>query len=307
MYDIIGDIHGHASILEKLLKKLGYSKQESTYSHPERKVLFVGDYIDRGPEVRRTLKMVRSMVDSGNAVALMGNHEFNAIMFNEPDGKGGYLRPRTKKNKNQHRHTLEDFVGRKAEYNSYINWFKKLPVYFEHHNFRAIHACWEHSLIDELQAYLTGSCALKPEYFPDAGVRNTQLYNLLDTLLKGKEVKLPNGLSFKDKDGHERRDVRIRWWLDPSDSTFEEWSFAKGIDGLDDHPIDGRYSSRYFYPKHDRPVFFGHYWLNGQPVLQRANVCCLDYSIGKKEKLVAYRFSGEDELMESSLEWVGYD
>jgi hypothetical protein len=43
MTDIIGDIHGHADKLEALLIKLGYSKSGNGFSHPERKVLFVGD------------------------------------------------------------------------------------------------------------------------------------------------------------------------------------------------------------------------------------------------------------------------
>ena len=48
MIDFIGDIHGHADKLEELLLKLGYTKSAGAYSHPQRKVLFVGDYIDRG-------------------------------------------------------------------------------------------------------------------------------------------------------------------------------------------------------------------------------------------------------------------
>lgn len=57
MIDFIGDIHGHADQLEELLLKLGYSKPNEFYvhTHPERKVLFVGDYIDRGPKIRETL------------------------------------------------------------------------------------------------------------------------------------------------------------------------------------------------------------------------------------------------------------
>ena len=60
------------------------------------------------------------------------------------------------------------------------------------------------------------------------------------------------------------------------------------------------------YPVTGKPVFFGHYWLHGEPVIQRNNVCCLDYSIGKKDKLVAYRFDGESELRENKFEWVNY-
>lgn len=53
MTDLIGDIHGHADSLEKLLSKLGYSKDSDGYSHPERTVVFVGDSIERGPKILR--------------------------------------------------------------------------------------------------------------------------------------------------------------------------------------------------------------------------------------------------------------
>ena len=49
--DFIGDIHGHADKLQELLTKLGYSYINGVYSHHQRKALFVGDYIDRGPQI----------------------------------------------------------------------------------------------------------------------------------------------------------------------------------------------------------------------------------------------------------------
>ena len=51
-------------------------------------MVFLGDYVDRGPEVALTLETVRSMIDADNALAIMGNHEFNAVCFHTPDGKG---------------------------------------------------------------------------------------------------------------------------------------------------------------------------------------------------------------------------
>jgi len=69
MRDLIGDIHRHADKLKELLRKLVYEKSNGTYSHPERKVVFVGDYIDRGPQISETLHIVRSMVENDNAIA----------------------------------------------------------------------------------------------------------------------------------------------------------------------------------------------------------------------------------------------
>ena len=47
MYDLIGDIHGHADELVQLLELLDYEKAQGSYRHPDRKVIFLGDFIDR--------------------------------------------------------------------------------------------------------------------------------------------------------------------------------------------------------------------------------------------------------------------
>jgi hypothetical protein len=104
MYDIIGDIHGHASRLEQLLERIGYERDAGGWSHPDRQAVFVGDFIDRGPEQIETYRLVRSMIDRGAALAVMGNHEFNAVAFKtlHPEQPGEPLRPHTEKNRNQH-------------------------------------------------------------------------------------------------------------------------------------------------------------------------------------------------------------
>lgn len=92
MIDFIGDIHGHADKLEELLQKLGYTKNDGIYSHCNRKVMFVGDYIDRGPKIRESLQIIKTMVESDNAIALMGNHEYNALCFHFQETEGEHLR-----------------------------------------------------------------------------------------------------------------------------------------------------------------------------------------------------------------------
>ena len=49
MYDLIGDIHGHADALEGLLLKMGYARKCGAFTHPERQAIFLGDFLDRGP------------------------------------------------------------------------------------------------------------------------------------------------------------------------------------------------------------------------------------------------------------------
>lgn len=104
MYDLIGDVHGYATPLRALLRDLGYKEREGTWRHPERTVIFLGDFIDRGPEQLETVRIARGMVEAGAALAVMGNHEFNAIAWasETPEGSGQYLRQHSDKNRDQH-------------------------------------------------------------------------------------------------------------------------------------------------------------------------------------------------------------
>ena len=91
--DIIGDIHGHATELEALLLELGYNEGADCFRHPNgRQVVFLGDYIDRGPEIRRTLEIVRGMIDAGEAYGILGNHELNALRYHHVGPEGAPLR-----------------------------------------------------------------------------------------------------------------------------------------------------------------------------------------------------------------------
>jgi len=84
-FDIIGDVHGCYEELIELLQKLGYIIEEiaddgTNYGlkvrHPEnRTVIFLGDLIDRGPASPAVLKLVMSMVRSGTALCVPGNHD----------------------------------------------------------------------------------------------------------------------------------------------------------------------------------------------------------------------------------------
>lgn len=81
-YDLIGDIHGHADELEELLISMGYQlNAQSCYQHPTRKVIYLGDFIDRGEQQKAVINIVRPMIENGHALAVMGNHEFNAISY----------------------------------------------------------------------------------------------------------------------------------------------------------------------------------------------------------------------------------
>jgi protein phosphatase len=83
-FDIIGDVHGCADELEALLRALGYAfewperetERTPRVTAPEgRKVVFVGDLVDRGPRTPVVLRIAMHMVQTGSAYAVMGNHD----------------------------------------------------------------------------------------------------------------------------------------------------------------------------------------------------------------------------------------
>lgn len=66
-YIVIGDIHGCGKTLVKLLDRLE--------AYPDRKIIFIGDYIDRGPNSAIALDTAIKLADERDCVFLRGNHE----------------------------------------------------------------------------------------------------------------------------------------------------------------------------------------------------------------------------------------
>lgn len=84
-FDIIGDIHGCAGELETLLEKLGYDlRAHGAAGHRSydvrppsgRRLIFVGDLVDRGPRSPDVLRLAAGMIEAGTAFCVIGNHEF---------------------------------------------------------------------------------------------------------------------------------------------------------------------------------------------------------------------------------------
>ena len=58
---VIGDIHGCCRTLEALLRKIGYIPEED-------RIIFVGDYIDRGPHIRETLDLLIRLQERAGSI-----------------------------------------------------------------------------------------------------------------------------------------------------------------------------------------------------------------------------------------------
>jgi hypothetical protein len=318
-YDIIGDIHGHAGKLEGLLRKLGYGETGGAWRHPGRQAIFVGDFIDRGPQQLQTVDRVRRMIDAGSALAIMGNHEFNAIAWHTPDPKnpGDFLRTHSgdegRKNLHQHSKFLSEVESRAGLHADLIEWFLTLPLWLDLPGLRVVHACWHGAFMEWaaprfhngrfLTRELMAEATDEPENEAEKDSANPSMFKAAEALTKGIEIPLPVGHNFIDKDGITRRRVRVRWW-DESADTYRKAALLsdKQCRQLPDEPIPSH--ARIGIPDH-KPVFFGHYWLTGEPAIQSSQAACVDYSAGQRGPLVAYRWEGESDLNQGSFVQFG--
>lgn len=291
-YDLIGDIHGQHGKLRSLLDALGYQPKAGSFRHPQgRKVIFLGDYIDRGPDARAVLHTVRGMVEAGDALAIMGNHEYNAVAWATPDGWGGWLREHREDRDRGHLETLRQFSGLEDEWKEWMAWMSRLPMFLDLGALRAVHACWDAKRI----AILQGQSIADAEFLAVSSTRRTPEYRAIQHVLKGPELALPAGACFHDKEGTRHTRVRIRWWDLPDKSPAGRIAMPAPYESADDTTVH-RLKNLPCYGPDEPPVFVGHYWL--PPHRERAplapNIACLDYSAAFADNaLTAYRWDGE--------------
>lgn len=157
--DIIGDVHGEIIALKHLMSELGY---DESGQHPEdRRLVFLGDLVDRGPDSPAVLDIVISLVEAGRAQCILGNHELN-ILLNRPMHGNGWIIQHNPKEK------PGEFISCDVDDRSrdrYIHFFQSLPVVLENHSLRISHACWNQSAVEQLKNHLHDSVQAVYEHY----------------------------------------------------------------------------------------------------------------------------------------------
>ncbi|WP_412509821.1 hypothetical protein [Roseovarius sp. SYSU LYC5161] len=97
----------------------------------------------------------------------------------------------------------------------------------------------------------------------------------------------------------EARNIRVKWWDTEAKSWRDVAMSVPNLEDLPDQSLPESFATYGYLPK-EKPVFFGHYWMSGQPVLQTENALCLDYSAGKDGPLVTYEMVAGDEKLDAS-------
>jgi hypothetical protein len=286
--DLVGDIHGEIGALECLMGHLGYGPSGS---HPDgRRLVFLGDLIDRGPDSQAVVRKVADLVDRGRALAILGNHDLSAVglrqkSFNTWLFGHGPISP------------AEKAITTESERREILDFLARLPVAAERPDLRVVHAYWDEQGLRRLdgepgpkEAQQAHYLRIKARFGPEAEKveRNLALQNEnpMKLITSGPEKR---ALAPFFAGGKMREESRRPWW----DSYLGE-----------------------------RWLAFGHYWRIPAPGLQkddgllskyplhttvgRGNAICIDYSVGgryheRKEGKVHGPFTGRL----AALRWPG--
>jgi hypothetical protein len=135
--DVVGDVHGEFTALCALLTQLGYSAHGE---HPQgRRLVFLGDLCDRGPDSPAVIKLVKQLMERGLAQCLMGNHELNVLRETPKNGNGWFFAH----DHDQLRGRFLDCTPARADERADIqSFFASLPLTLQRNDLRLVHAAW---------------------------------------------------------------------------------------------------------------------------------------------------------------------
>ena len=143
--DIVGDVHGEIDALRDLLCVLGHSVEKPHSAG--RRLAFVGDLTDRGPDSPTVVELVRQLVDAGQAQCVLGSHELNLLLgdrkhdnhwfFGEPWSLAGKEHPPT-----------PAVLAIDAVRARVLAFFGMLPLALERDDVRVVHLCWEDEMTE---------------------------------------------------------------------------------------------------------------------------------------------------------------
>jgi hypothetical protein len=277
--DVVGDVHGEIVALHELRRRLGHDERGR---HPQgRRLVFVGDLGDRGPDSPGTVEWIRSLVEAGRGQAVLGNHDFNALHAaagGEMKTELSWLFDDARPFMHHHHHVPQVLVrGRRRD--EILAFFARLPVALERGGelpVRVVHACWAPEMIERLRRQSDVVAFYKEEHARiKAGLKNApadehqaklmhQNDNPVKRVTSGLEGRSAEPIVVNNKP---RFEVRLPWWRDYHDATL---------------------------------CIFGHYWRTSLPgerkfedlfdslprntLVGPGGGMCIDYSVGKRYK-----------------------
>lgn len=294
-YDIIGDVHGCHLELTRLLTAMGYRQREGVWRHRSRLAVFVGDLVDRGPEIEDVLETVAAMVDAGAAECILGNHERDLIYWHTLNKKGRPIREHDKGRAEQLKATHDQLGMKSRAIRKWVAWLRTRPILFERAGLRVVHGAWNENAANFWRGKTLADSALL-EQLAD---KHSKPSSYLGRLLFGPVIAFKG----QDKEGKPKtHNIRARWYVRPTELAAPTlWHAAfQRRKRWPHNPLTAEESKLLWgYPRNAPPVITGHQSLPIKAPLRplRPNVGCVDYSAVYGGRLCAYRWSGEARLL----------
>ncbi|HEY7309981.1 MAG TPA: metallophosphoesterase [Gemmataceae bacterium] len=279
--DIVGDVHGEMEALHGLLHQLAYL---SDGTHPEgRRLVFVGDLVDRGPDSPAVVELVRRLVEQERAQCVLGNHELNILLGSrKPDNIWFFHHA---PDEGQRREERPEVPADERTREDMLRFFAALPLALERPDMRVVHAAWDDAMIaaarratraDELHRDSRRDIDATVER---RGLRDRieirlarQNENPVKFLTSGPEARAEQPFEAM---GKIRNESRVAWWHE----------YAGPLCAF------GHYWRIMLPEEVDKEQLFTDVSLNA--TLGRGDAMCIDYSVGKRFKeRVAPGFAG---------------
>jgi hypothetical protein len=281
--DFVADIHGEIDALRLLLERMGYD--ESDGSHPEgRRLVFLGDLVDRGPDSPEVVKIVRRMIEAGNAQAVMGNHELNILLNKQKKNNGWFM---------GHEDSKDEKPVDEGDKDAFHEFFASLPLALERADIRAVHANWDDEMIGRARAARNSAELFQTEEraiealiveqdITDDVEQKLMKQNLnpVKLLTSGREVRAAKPFKLHPDDDPRHED-RHPWWHDYQGGPFV---------------VFGHYWRKTVVP--DKKEMTDRLFKNTSLYAQTShNTISIDYSVGarpeERKNGVTKHFNGE--------------
>ncbi|MEX2173215.1 MAG: metallophosphoesterase [Pirellulaceae bacterium] len=232
--DIVGDVHGEIGALRSLLSLLGYDEDGS--HRQRRRLVFLGDLTDRGPDSPAVVDLVRTLMDAGRAQCVLGNHDLNILLeHRKPENQWFWGEPFL----DELGQVAPQVLASSAARERISDLFRTLPIALVRPDLRIVHACWDDRMIgvardagDTLHLYERHRQQIEREI--DAQQLDEVDRSLLHQnrspvklLTSGPEERTSEPIT---SGGKVRYEQRVRWWTNYRGALclFGHYSLADG-------------------------------------------------------------------------------